>query len=188
MIQDEKLKQPISLAGSTMRGVHGCHKKYMVNMGSIASLVMAVVINDNDEEEASAGNAAAGQTKGRKLWGLIVCHHSTPRHVAFPLRSACEFLMQVRALPPSFSAPPALPLPLPRAGVCPCRTLQAVHACSATCMSCAAPKVHSASAFSQGIPATPRARCAFALLLWRLQVWYCFSCICGAVHRCLGSN
>lgn len=93
VIQDENLKQPISLAGSTLRGVHGCHVLYMANMGSIASLVMAVVINDNDEDD-SASNAG-GQTKGRKLWGLIVCHHSTPRYVPFPLRSACEFLMQV---------------------------------------------------------------------------------------------
>ena len=91
MNQDEALKQPISLAGSTLRGVHPCHLRYMSNMGSDASLVMAVIINDNDDD----GNAGGAQTRGRKLWGLVVCHHSTPRYVPFPLRSACEFLMQV---------------------------------------------------------------------------------------------
>ncbi|CAI5962715.1 unnamed protein product [Closterium sp. NIES-65] len=67
--------------------------QYMGNMGSTASLVMAVIINDNDEDAV-----AAGQSKGRKLWGLVVCHHSSPRYVPFPLRSACEFLMQVFGL------------------------------------------------------------------------------------------
>nr|AHZ64003.1 phytochrome [Zygnemopsis sp. MFZO] len=91
VVQDRNLKQPISLGGSTLRGVHGCHRQYMMNMGSIASLVMAVIINDNESD-------GVGQNKGRKLWGLVVCHHTTPRYVPFPLRSACEFLMQVFGL------------------------------------------------------------------------------------------
>lgn len=94
VIQDESLKQPISLAGSTLRGVHGCHTQYMSNMGSIASLVIAVIINDNED----VGAPGANQQQGRKLWGLIVCHHSSARYVPFPLRSACEFLMQVFGL------------------------------------------------------------------------------------------
>nr|AHZ64002.1 phytochrome [Planotaenium ohtanii] len=92
IVQDLALRQPISLAGSTMRGVHGCHAQYMANMGTTASLVMAVIINDAEEESLSASS------KGRKLWGLVVCHHLTPRQVPFPLRSACEFLMQVFGL------------------------------------------------------------------------------------------
>lgn len=89
VIQEPTLKQPISLAGSTLRGVHGCHSLYMKNMNSIASLVMAVIINDSEDDGRGVGQ------KGRKLWGLVVCHHTTPRYVPFPLRSACEFLMQV---------------------------------------------------------------------------------------------
>ncbi|KAH9559737.1 hypothetical protein CY35_06G072100 [Sphagnum magellanicum] len=94
VIQDKDLRQPISLAGSTLRAPHGCHAQYMGNMGSVASLVMAVIINDSDED----GNGRAYQQKGRKLWGLVVCHHTSPRTVPFPLRSACEFLMQVFGL------------------------------------------------------------------------------------------
>nr|BAB39687.1 phytochrome [Marchantia paleacea subsp. diptera] len=94
VIQDKELRQPLSLAGSTLRAPHGCHAQYMGNMGSIASLVMAVIINVNDEEYSSRGY----HHKGRKLWGLVVCHHTTPRSVPFPLRSACEFLMQVFGL------------------------------------------------------------------------------------------
>nr|Q01549.1 RecName: Full=Phytochrome 1 [Selaginella martensii]CAA43698.1 phytochrome [Selaginella martensii] len=93
--QDKELRQPISLAGSTLRAPHGCHAQYMGNMGSVASLVMAMIINDNDEP--SGGGGGGGQHKGRRLWGLVVCHHTSPRSVPF-LRSACEFLMQVFGL------------------------------------------------------------------------------------------
>ncbi|KAK6917239.1 PAS fold-2 [Dillenia turbinata] len=83
IVQNEELKQPLCLVNSTLRSPHGCHTQYMANMGSIASLVMAVVINGNDSS---------------RLWGLVVCHHTTPRYVPFPLRYACEFLMQAFGL------------------------------------------------------------------------------------------
>nr|AAB24766.1 phytochrome {internal fragment} [Anemia phyllitidis, Peptide Partial, 206 aa] [Anemia phyllitidis] len=94
VIQDKGLRQPLSLAGSTLRAPHGCHSQYMANMGTIASLVMAVIVNDNDEEVEQQNTSP----KQEKLWGLVVCHHTTPRAVPFPLRSACEFLMQVFGL------------------------------------------------------------------------------------------
>ncbi|XVF87224.1 hypothetical protein PTKIN_Ptkin18bG0101600 [Pterospermum kingtungense] len=83
VIQSDELKQPLCLVNSTLRSPHGCHTQYMENMGSIASLAMAVVINGNDSS---------------KLWGLVVCHHTSPRYVPFPLRYACEFLMQAFGL------------------------------------------------------------------------------------------
>ncbi|XP_072976630.1 phytochrome B-like isoform X1 [Typha angustifolia] len=85
VIQDESLTQPLCLVGSTLRAPHECHPQYMANMGSIASLVMAVVTNSSDEE---------GRKNLVKLWGLVVCHHTSPRCISFPLRCACEFLMQ----------------------------------------------------------------------------------------------
>ncbi|XP_051114760.1 phytochrome C [Andrographis paniculata] len=90
VIQDG-LAQPLSLAGSTLRAPHGCHAQYMENMGSIASLVMSVMINEEDEDDDVNSN----QQRSRKLWGLVVCHHTSPRFVPFPLRYACEFLIQV---------------------------------------------------------------------------------------------
>jgi chemotaxis family two-component system sensor kinase Cph1 len=30
--------------------------------------------------------------KDQKLWGLIACHHRTPKYVPYELRKACEFL------------------------------------------------------------------------------------------------
>ncbi|XP_076906207.1 phytochrome E-like [Bidens hawaiensis] len=83
VIQTENLKQPLCLVNSTLRAPYGCHTVYMANMNCIASLVMAILINNNES---------------MKLWGLVACHHTTPRHIPFPLRYACEFLMQSMGL------------------------------------------------------------------------------------------
>lgn len=83
VIQSQHLKQPLCLVNSTLRAPHGCHAVYMANMGSVASLAMAILVNKNES---------------MKLWGLVACHHSTPRYIAFPLRYACEFLMQSMGL------------------------------------------------------------------------------------------
>ncbi|KAL1293886.1 hypothetical protein HN51_054563 [Arachis hypogaea] len=96
VVQDEKLPFDLTLCGSTLRAPHSCHLQYMSNMDSIASLVMAVIVNDSDED---ADNSDAVQPQKRKrLWGLVVCHNTTPRFVPFPLRYACEFLTQVFAI------------------------------------------------------------------------------------------
>lgn len=91
VIQDEALTQPLCLVGSTLRSPHGCHAQYMANMGSIASLAMAVIINSNDDEHVGGRNST-------RLWGLVVCHHTSARSIPFPLRYACEFLMQAFGL------------------------------------------------------------------------------------------
>ncbi|KAF3449856.1 hypothetical protein FNV43_RR05935 [Rhamnella rubrinervis] len=83
VIQSGELKQPLCLVNSTLRSPHGCHAQYMANMGTTASLVMAVIIN------------GIGSTR---LWGLVVCHHTSSRCVPFPLRYACEFFMQAFGL------------------------------------------------------------------------------------------
>ncbi|KAG8062379.1 hypothetical protein GUJ93_ZPchr0003g18399 [Zizania palustris] len=97
IIEDEALHLDISLCGSTLRAPHSCHLRYMENMNSIASLVMSIVVNENEEDEVEADQPAQ-QQKMKKLWGLIVCHHESPRYVPFPLRYACEFLAQVFAV------------------------------------------------------------------------------------------
>lgn len=90
VVQDESLMQPLCLVGSTLRAPHGCHAQYMANMGSIASLAMAVIINGSDD--------GAGGRNSMRLWGLVVCHHTSARCIPFPLRYACEFLMQAFGL------------------------------------------------------------------------------------------
>ncbi|KAJ9565701.1 hypothetical protein OSB04_001667 [Centaurea solstitialis] len=83
LVQSEELKQPLCLVNSTLRAPHGCHRVYMANMRSIGTLVMAILINNNES---------------MKLWGLVACHHTSPRYIPFPLRYACEFLMQSMGL------------------------------------------------------------------------------------------
>ncbi|CAE5989074.1 unnamed protein product [Arabidopsis arenosa] len=94
VVQDDRLTQSMCLVGSTLRAPHGCHSQYMANMGSIASLAMAVIINGNEED---GSNVASGRSSMR-LWGLVVCHHTSSRCIPFPLRYACEFLMQAFGL------------------------------------------------------------------------------------------
>ncbi|KAK2966189.1 hypothetical protein RJ640_008755 [Escallonia rubra] len=96
VLQDEKLAFDLTLCGSTLRAPHSCHLQYMENMTSIASLVMAVVVNDVD----GGGEISdpAEPQKRKRLWGLVVCHNESPRFVPFPLRYACEFLAQVFAI------------------------------------------------------------------------------------------
>ncbi|XP_047323475.1 phytochrome A1 [Impatiens glandulifera] len=95
VLQDDKLPSDLTLCGSTLRAPHTCHLQYMENMNSIASLVMSVVVNEDDED---VGEASDTTQKRKKLWGLVVCHNLTPRFVPFPLRYACEFLAQVFAI------------------------------------------------------------------------------------------
>ncbi|XP_017619498.1 phytochrome A-like isoform X2 [Gossypium arboreum] len=97
VFQDDKLPMDLTLCGSTLRAPHSCHLQYMENMNSIASLVMAVIVNDGDEE-GDGTNSEQPQQKRKRLWGLVVCHNTTPRFVPFPLRYACEFLAQVFAV------------------------------------------------------------------------------------------
>ncbi|XP_076922403.1 phytochrome C-like [Bidens hawaiensis] len=108
VIQTKNLTEPLNLSGSGLRAPHGCHSQYMTNMGSIVSLVMPVTINDgegddeddddNDNDnvnESQSGINIQHSRKGKRLWGLVACHHSSARFVSFPLRYACEFLIQV---------------------------------------------------------------------------------------------
>ncbi|KAG5413336.1 hypothetical protein IGI04_000903 [Brassica rapa subsp. trilocularis] len=83
VVQSEELKRSLCLVNSTLRAPHSCHTQYMANMGSIASLVLAIVTKTKNSS---------------KLWGLVVGHHCSPRYVPFPLRYACEFLMQAFGL------------------------------------------------------------------------------------------
>lgn len=110
--QDDRLPHDITFCGSTLRAPHSCHLQYMANMNSIASLVMAVVVNEGGDEDDNEDNAANAQSsqhshssqssqsqkRRKRLWGLVVCHHESPRFVPFPLRYACEFLAQVFAI------------------------------------------------------------------------------------------
>lgn len=66
----------LDLTHSILRSASPCHLEYLHNMGVGASLTISLI----DEG---------------KLWGLIACHHLTPKYVPYELRKACEFLGRV---------------------------------------------------------------------------------------------
>ena len=69
-------QQPVDLTLSILRSPYSCHTEYLENMGVAASLTISLM-------------------KDEKLWGLIACHHRTPKQVPYELRKACEFLGRV---------------------------------------------------------------------------------------------
>ncbi|MGK7935779.1 MAG: ATP-binding protein [Xenococcaceae cyanobacterium] len=68
--------RPVDLTMSILRSPYPCHLEYLHNMGVGASLTISLIENG-------------------KLWGLIACHHLTPKYVPYELRKACEFLGRV---------------------------------------------------------------------------------------------
>lgn len=68
--------QPTDLTLSILRSAYPCHLEYLHNMGVGASMTISLM-------------------KDNRLWGLIACHHNTPKHVPYELRKACEFLGKV---------------------------------------------------------------------------------------------
>lgn len=67
---------PLDLTFSILRSASPCHIEYLHNMGVGASLTISLM-------------------KDQKLWGIIACHHQTPKYVSYELRKACEFLGRV---------------------------------------------------------------------------------------------
>jgi chemotaxis family two-component system sensor kinase Cph1 len=67
---------PLDLTNSILRSASPCHIQYLHNMGVGASLTISLM-------------------KDQKLWGLIACHHQSPKYVSYELRKACEFLGRV---------------------------------------------------------------------------------------------
>jgi light-regulated signal transduction histidine kinase (bacteriophytochrome) len=58
-----------------LRSMSPVHIQYLKNMGVNATLVASLVV-------------------GGKLWGLVACHHYSPRNIPFEARAACEILVQ----------------------------------------------------------------------------------------------
>ncbi len=61
-----------------LRSMSPLHIQYLKNMGVNATLVVSLV------------------REGR-LWGLIACHHDSPRNLRYPVRAACEMLAEAIA-------------------------------------------------------------------------------------------
>ncbi|WP_116137552.1 ATP-binding protein [Trinickia diaoshuihuensis] len=71
--------KPTDLTYASLRGVSPLHTQSMKDMGMWSSMSMSIVVRG-------------------KLWGLISCHHATPRVPSFEVRTACEHIAQVLSL------------------------------------------------------------------------------------------
>ena len=67
--------QPLDLTWSVLRSVSPVHVRYMKNMGTGASMSISIL-------------------RDGQLWGLVSCHHKTPRRVSFEVRNACDIIAQ----------------------------------------------------------------------------------------------
>ncbi|MCP5144903.1 MAG: GAF domain-containing protein [Gammaproteobacteria bacterium] len=67
---------PIDLSHAVLRSVSPIHLEYLRNMGVAASMSVSLLVD--------------GQ-----LWGLIACHHRTPKRVPASSRMACDVIAQV---------------------------------------------------------------------------------------------
>lgn len=69
----------LDLTGSELRAVHPVHLGYLGAMGVAASFSVSIL--------------ARGE-----LWGMIACHHRTPRTLGFLTRQACEMAATISSL------------------------------------------------------------------------------------------
>ncbi|MGC4005278.1 MAG: ATP-binding protein [Pirellulales bacterium] len=71
--------EPLDLSHAVLRSVSPIHLEYLRNMGVSASMSLSLL-------------------RGGKLWGLIACHHYSPRYVPYPVRKVCELLCHFMSL------------------------------------------------------------------------------------------
>ena len=62
---------PLDMSYSILRDVSPIHRQYLRNMGIDASMSISII-------------------RGGRLWGLIACHHYSPRRLPRHLRAICE--------------------------------------------------------------------------------------------------
>ncbi|WP_293133716.1 ATP-binding protein [Microcoleus sp. bin38.metabat.b11b12b14.051] len=67
------------LTFSILKSVSPCHIEYLQNMKVGASMSISLL-------------------KNNQLWGLIACHHGTPKYLPYHTRTICEFIGQVMSL------------------------------------------------------------------------------------------
>ena len=70
---------PQDLSACVLRGVSPYHIEYLQNMGVAGTLTISLIDD-------------------RHLWGLIACHHYSPRLVDYDTRKTCEFLGQFASI------------------------------------------------------------------------------------------
>ncbi|MEG3899554.1 MULTISPECIES: ATP-binding protein [unclassified Microcoleus] len=78
-IDNASNEPPLDLSDSVLRGVSPYHVEYLQNMGVAGSLTISLIDD-------------------KRLWGLIACHHYSPKLVSYETRKTCEFLGQFASI------------------------------------------------------------------------------------------
>lgn len=74
-----KTGNPLDMSYAATRAMSPIHVEYLKNMNVAASMSVSIV-------------------KDEKLWGLIACHHASPRYISHQARIACEFIAHTISL------------------------------------------------------------------------------------------
>lgn len=75
---EQTAQEDLDMSLCFLRSMSPIHIQYLKNMGVSATLVASLVV-------------------GGRLWGLIACHHYSPRFVPYEIRAACELLAEAIA-------------------------------------------------------------------------------------------
>ena len=67
---------PLDMSYCNLRSVSPIHIEYLKNMEVAASMSVSLI-------------------QQQKLWGLIACHHNSPKFIPYEVRTVCEFLGQL---------------------------------------------------------------------------------------------
>jgi len=70
-VDNPRTGEPLDMSHAILRDVSPVHRQYLRNMGIDASMSISIIL-------------------GGKLWGLIACHHYSPRLLPRHLRAMCE--------------------------------------------------------------------------------------------------
>lgn len=71
-----EIDRSTDLSDSVLRSSSPIHLEYLTNMGVNASLTISLLKDD-------------------ELWGMIACHHYSPKHINFNFRHTCKFISQL---------------------------------------------------------------------------------------------
>jgi chemotaxis family two-component system sensor kinase Cph1 len=72
-LRPPRTSRPPDMTYAVLRSVSPIHIQYLHNMGSAATMTISLIQDD-------------------QLWGMITCHHLTPRLVSYELRDLCQFI------------------------------------------------------------------------------------------------
>ncbi len=72
-VNNPATNRPPDMTHAVLRSVSPLHLEYMRNMGTSATMTISIIQNG-------------------RLWGMMTCHHHSPRLISFELRELCQFI------------------------------------------------------------------------------------------------